>query len=58
MHHFRMKLFCLIPCNKKDVSNFWCCCYHFTDCSQQNLFMCDAAPFPGEREDEQVGHFL
>ena len=33
MHHFRMKLFSLIPCNKKDVSNFWCCCYHFTDSS-------------------------
>ena len=31
MHHFRMKSFCLIPCNKKDVSKFWCCCYHFTD---------------------------
>ena len=33
MHHFRMKLFPLIPCNKTDVSNFWCCCYHFTDSS-------------------------
>ena len=33
MHNFRMKLYSLIPCNKKDVSNFWCCCYHFTDSS-------------------------
>ena len=48
MHHFRMKLFTLIPCNKKDVSNVWCC-YHFTDSSQQNLFIWSCSFSIGKR---------
>ena len=49
MHHFRMKSFSLIPCNKKDVSNFWCYCYHFTDSSQQNLFIWSCSFSIGKR---------
>ena len=50
MHHFRMKSFSLIPCHKKDVSNFWCCCcYHFTDSSQQNLFIWSCSLSIGKR---------
>ena len=50
MHHFRMKSFSLIPCHKKDVSNFWCCCcYHFTDSSQQNLFIWSCSFSIGKR---------
>ena len=49
MHHFRMKSFSLIPSNKKDVLNFWCCCCRFTDGSQQNLFIGSCSVSRGKR---------
>ena len=57
MHHFRMKSFCLIPCNKKDMFRIFGVVVIALLIVLNKTHLSEAAPFPGEKEDQQVGHF-
>ena len=57
MHHFRMKSFSLSLATRKMFRIFGVVVVTILLIVLNKTYLSEAAPFPLEREDQQVGHF-